>query len=71
VIKKRVKLYCQRNYRKQHETKVELKENTVCMRENPFYIDTVRSFRDRRYEYKALVKVEKKKQKECLDMNDE
>lgn len=35
------------------------------MRENPFYIDTVRSFRDRRYEYKALVKVEKRKQKEC------
>lgn len=28
----------------------------VCQRENGFYIDTVRSFRDRRYEYKGLVK---------------
>ena len=27
------------------------------MRENPFYVDTVRDFRDRRYEYKRLVKV--------------
>ena len=26
------------------------------MRENSFYVDTVRSFRDRRYEFKALVK---------------
>ena len=26
------------------------------MRENSFYIDTVRSFRDRRYEYKGLNK---------------
>ena len=41
------------------------------MRENPFYIDTVRSFRDRRYEYKALVKVEKKRQKELLGQGDE
>ena len=37
------------------------------MRENPFYIDTVRSFRDRRYEYKGLVKVYKNKQKETDD----
>lgn len=26
------------------------------MRENSFYVDTVRSFRDRRYEFKGLVK---------------
>jgi DNA polymerase epsilon subunit 1 len=26
------------------------------MRENSFYVDTVRAFRDRRYHYKALVK---------------
>eukprot|EP00250_Pteridium_aquilinum_P003833 c14110_g1_i1 orf=789-5363(-) len=31
------------------------------MRENPFYVDTVRSFRDRRYEYKGLNKVWKGK----------
>jgi DNA polymerase elongation subunit (family B) len=28
----------------------------VCQRENDFYVDTVRAFRDRRYEYKALNK---------------
>ena len=41
-----------------------MKENTVCMRENSFYIDTVREFRDRRYEYKNLVKVYKNKSEE-------
>lgn len=28
----------------------------VCMRENDFYVATVRAFRDRRYEYKGLNK---------------
>ena len=28
----------------------------MCQRENPFYVDTVRAFRDRRYEYKVLLK---------------
>jgi DNA polymerase epsilon subunit 1 len=27
------------------------------MRENSFYVDTVRDFRDRRYDFKNLVKV--------------
>jgi DNA polymerase epsilon subunit 1 len=36
---------------------VKLKTDTVCMRENSFYVDTVRDFRDRRYDYKDLVKV--------------
>ncbi|GER25550.1 DNA polymerase [Striga asiatica] len=39
----------------------ELREAGICMRENPFYVDTVRSFRDRRYEYKGLNKVWKGK----------
>jgi DNA polymerase epsilon subunit 1 len=43
-------------YRKVHETKVIEKESIVCQRENPFYVDTVRTFRDRRYEYKGLLK---------------
>jgi DNA polymerase epsilon subunit 1 len=29
------------------------------MRENSFYIDTVKDFRDRRYDYKNLAKVAK------------
>lgn len=28
----------------------------VCMRENDFYVGTVRAFRDRRYQYKGLNK---------------
>lgn len=39
-----------------HETRTETKTDTVCMRENPFYVDTVRDFRDRRYDFKRLVK---------------
>jgi DNA polymerase epsilon subunit 1 len=30
------------------------------MREHPFYVDTVRAFRDRRYDFKKLTKTWKK-----------
>jgi DNA polymerase epsilon subunit 1 len=40
------------------------------MRENPFYVDTVRDFRDRRYEFKRLVKVWTAKFKEGLKEED-
>ena len=43
-----------------------MKSDTVCMRENSFYVDTVRDFRDRRYEYKNLVKVWHGKYSEAL-----
>ena len=56
-LRTRVKEYCQRVYKQVHIKKLELKSDTVCMRENPFYVDTVRAFRDRRYEFKRLVKV--------------
>jgi DNA polymerase epsilon subunit 1 len=36
---------------------VESRTAGICQRENPFYINTVRDFRDRRYEYKGLNKV--------------
>jgi DNA polymerase elongation subunit (family B) len=42
---------------------VEKREAGVCMRENDFYVGTVRAFRDRRYEYKGL----NKKWKATLD----
>lgn len=56
-IKDRVKEYCKKAYNLMHITKKELKKDTVCMRENSFYVDTVRAFRDRRYDYKNLAKV--------------
>ncbi len=34
----------------------EVRQASVCMRENDFYVGTVRAFRDRRYEYKGLNK---------------
>ena len=45
------------NYNYIKKTEKEVRTDTVCMRENPFYVDTVRDFRDRRYEFKRLVKV--------------
>lgn len=61
LINKRIGEYSRKIYGKGHETKVVEKESVVCQRENPFYVDTVRDFRDRRYEYKALLKQWKKK----------
>ena len=40
-----------------HHTRLEEKVTTICQRENSFYVDTVRAFRDRRYEFKGLHKV--------------
>ncbi|KAJ3127228.1 DNA polymerase epsilon catalytic subunit [Nowakowskiella sp. JEL0407] len=60
LIKKRISEYSRKVYRRVHENRVVLKESIVCQRENPFYVNTVRSFRDRRYEYKGLLKTWKK-----------
>ena len=46
-----------------------IKENTVCMRENAFYVDTVRMFRDRRYKYKGLLKVWQRKYSALIKEN--
>ncbi|VIO96069.1 DNA polymerase family B, exonuclease domain containing protein [Brugia malayi] len=53
---KRVKDFCKRAYGKTHITRNEYRYTTICERENAFYVDTVKSFRDRRYEYKAMLK---------------
>ena len=60
-LKTRLTEYCRRAYKKIKITKEEERENIICQRENSFYVDTVRSFRDRRYEYKGLLKQTKKK----------
>ncbi|KAA8544223.1 hypothetical protein F0562_022235 [Nyssa sinensis] len=61
-LKERLKKYCQKAYKRVlNKPAAELREAGICMRENPFYVDTVRSFRDRRYEYKGLNKVWKGK----------
>ena len=57
---KRLGDYSRKVYKKMKDTKVENRETIICQRENPFYVDTVRRFRDRRYEYKGLLKTWKK-----------
>ncbi len=56
VVKARLKDYCQKVYKKTKVTTTEERVSTICQRENPFYVDTVRAFRDRRYEYKKATK---------------
>lgn len=54
--KKRLTGYCKKAYKKVKVTRMEERTQTICQKENSFYVDTVRAFRDRRYEYKALNK---------------
>ena len=61
MIRRRLKNYSNRVYKKTKQTKEEPRMNTICMRENPFYVNTVRAFRDRRYDYKLLTKTWKGK----------
>uniref|UniRef100_M4B9S0 DNA polymerase epsilon catalytic subunit n=1 Tax=Hyaloperonospora arabidopsidis (strain Emoy2) TaxID=559515 RepID=M4B9S0_HYAAE len=70
LLKQRFKSYCSSVYKKTKVTEEQKRSATVCMRENPFYVNTVRAFRDRRYEYKGLTKVWKNKVSEAADAND-
>ncbi|KAJ9464151.1 DNA polymerase epsilon catalytic subunit A [Diplonema papillatum] len=56
LLKKRVQDYCRKAYAKIHKTSHVDKLATVCQRENSFYVDTVRLFRDRRVAYKKELK---------------
>jgi len=57
MVKKRLTDYSKKIYHKIHETKTIEREAIICQRENPFYVDTVKDFRDRRYDYKGKQKV--------------
>ncbi|WRT63732.1 DNA polymerase epsilon catalytic subunit A [Kwoniella shivajii] len=67
LIHKRLGDYSRKVYRRTHETKIVTKTSIICQRENSFYIDTVRAFRDRRYEYKGLHKTWKKNLDKAID----
>lgn len=67
MIKKRLSDYSRKVYNRIKQTKTITREAIVCQRENPFYVNTVRNFRDRRYEFKTLAKVWKGKTSECKD----
>lgn len=61
LVRKRLQLYSQKVYHKIHDSTTIIREAIICQRENPFYINTVRDFRDRRYDYKGKAKVWKGK----------
>ncbi|KAI9823294.1 MAG: DNA polymerase epsilon catalytic subunit [Thelocarpon impressellum] len=61
MVKKRLQDYSKKIYHKIHETRTLEREAIICQRENPFYVDTVRNFRDRRYDFKGQQKVWKNK----------
>jgi len=63
LLTARIKDYSQKVYKRQSESKEEERQSVICQRENGFYVDTVRSFRDRRYYYKGLTRTWKQKQK--------
>merc|ERR1719414_115525 len=68
--KKRLAEYCRKAYKKTHITRLEEKFTTICQKENSFYVDTVRAFRDRRYTYKGLCKQSKKEVSEAATSGD-
>ena len=61
AVKKRLQEYSKKIYHKIHDTRTIEREAIICQRENPFYVDTVRDFRDRRYDFKGKQKVWKGK----------
>ncbi|WKX92047.1 hypothetical protein Q1695_010238 [Nippostrongylus brasiliensis] len=56
IEKKRIQDYSRRVYGRTHLTRLEMRQTMICQRENAFYVDTVKAFRDRRYDYKELLK---------------
>lgn len=64
LVRKRLTDYSKKIYHKIHETKTIEREAIICQRENPFYVDTVKDFRDRRYDFKGKQKVWKGKTSE-------
>ena len=57
LVKKRLADYSKKIYHKIHETQTVEREALICQRENPFYVNTVKDFRDRRYDFKGKQKI--------------
>ena len=70
LAKARLKDFSAKAYHKTKVTTSEDRVDTVCMRENSFYVDTVRAFRDRRYDYKLLTKTWKARKNEAEQKGD-
>ncbi|OEH78711.1 DNA polymerase family b protein [Cyclospora cayetanensis] len=66
ALLKAAKKYSQKAHKKTKIQKEADEEAIVCQRENPFYVETVRAFRDRRYVFKKRLK-EAERKKEQLE----
>ncbi|KAK6591202.1 DNA polymerase epsilon catalytic subunit [Cryptosporidium xiaoi] len=69
ILIQRMKTYSSKLYRKQTDNVEETRSSIVCQRENSFYIDTVRRFRDRRYIYKTKKKEAEEKIRKAEEEN--
>lgn len=65
-LMKAIKEYSQKVFKKTKVAKETDTSSLVCQRENPFYVDTVRTFRDRRYVYKRGLKECEHEKRELL-----
>ncbi|KAI5172524.1 DNA polymerase epsilon subunit 1 [Nematocida sp. LUAm3] len=55
-MKEKLIMHAKRFSKRTKEILIEEKDSLICQRENPFYVNAVRTFRDRRNEYKKLAK---------------
>lgn len=56
LLKERVLEYSRNIHKRVRKTEEKLQDIYICQREVPFYVETVRKFRDKRYVYKDLYK---------------
>jgi len=56
ILKERVTEYSKKIYKRGKRTEENREDAYVCQREIPFYVETVKKFRDQRYVYKDLYK---------------
>jgi DNA polymerase elongation subunit (family B) len=65
-----VRVFSQKAYSRLKSSTYEDRKDIVCQRENPFYVNTVLNFRDRRYVFKGLTKEWNKKLAKATEAGD-
>ncbi|KAG9390447.1 DNA polymerase epsilon catalytic subunit A [Carpediemonas membranifera] len=70
AFKEQVKVAAKSSRGEIHEKIERKREAFICQRDNPFYVDTVRQFRDKRYEFKTNLKVWQGKMRELEGSGD-
>lgn len=64
LLKEKLEAFCRIFYKKTKFKKEEIQTTTVCQREVPFYVNTVKMFKEKRYEMKNLHKLAQKEAEE-------